>query len=247
MKTKQAPLALPLPSTTSPPKRAALPVQSYESKKWLSSLLYALHTLSTPQLASDNSWGVLIVSTGLSHYEATSPSLRANLILPSLPGNSFPPGFNLQGVQVPRRPLEVQTESQGRPGHWFSRIVVQRPAAGICGSSISSEYERCRARMCCLCRCQAATMTSPPTAEWEKSQSNFFGVFLHLKVRDFLGWAWYDHHFYSPPGWKTKRVVLRFSSSIIPNTRKALISPAYIKSFCNDNLDGTLPKYTYTP
>ena len=186
MKKKQAPLALPLPSTVSPPKRAALPVQSYESKKWLSSLLYALHTLSTPQLASDNSWGVLIVSTGLSHYEATSPSLRANLILPSLPGNSFPPGFNLQGVQVSRRPLEVQTESQGRPGHWFSRIVVQRPAAGICGSSISSEYERCRARMCCLCRCQAATMTSPPTAEWEKSQSKFLASFCILRFETSL-------------------------------------------------------------
>ena len=81
----------------------------------------------------------------------------------------------------------------------------------------------------------------------EKNLNPIFGVFLHFKVRDFLGWAWYDHHFYSPPGWKTKRVVLRFSSSIIPNTRKALISPAYIKSFCNDNLDGTQPKYTYTP
>lgn len=80
-----------------------------------------------------------------------------------------------------------------------------------------------------------------------KISIQIFGFFLHFKVRDFLGWAWYDHHFYSPPGWKTKRVVLRFSSSIIPNTRKALISPAYIKSFCNDNLDGTQPKYTYTP
>merc|ERR1719234_1051929 len=42
--------------------------------------------------------------------------------------------------------------------------------------------------------------------------SSYNDITTDSAVRDFLGWAWYDHHFYAPPGWQNKRVVLRFGS-----------------------------------
>jgi hypothetical protein len=44
--------------------------------------------------------------------------------------------------------------------------------------------------------------------------SSYNDVTVNSTVRDFVGWAWYQHEFYTPKRWWTdeRRVVLRFGS-----------------------------------
>ncbi|KAL3858069.1 hypothetical protein ACJMK2_012684 [Sinanodonta woodiana] len=42
--------------------------------------------------------------------------------------------------------------------------------------------------------------------------SSYNDITQDKKIRDFVGWAWYDREFYTPAAWNSQRIVLRFGS-----------------------------------
>jgi beta-glucuronidase len=49
---------------------------------------------------------------------------------------------------------------------------------------------------------------------WMPVPSSYNDITVNATVRDFVGWAWYQHTFYTPKRWwaDKQRVVLRFGS-----------------------------------